>query len=144
MQLLRRPQSHPLGSSRCWSGLSSILCSASELADAGRQASQCVLSQVYVPSHPLVKHWLAVARNRLSPPPVFRSALAELGRLLIYEAIEQEGWLPTVEGQAETPCGTADVTFIDPSRPVMVHFAPIFSLQDAAACKGKTAMGPGG
>ena len=77
-------------------------------------------TQVYVPSHPLVKHWLAVARNRLSPPPVFRSALAELGRLLIYEAVEQEGWLPTVDGQAETPCGVADVTFIDPSRPVMV------------------------
>ena len=77
-------------------------------------------TQVYVPSHPLVKHWLAVARNKLSPPPVFRSALAELGRLLIYEAIEQEGWLPTVEGQAETPCGIADVTFIDPSRPVKV------------------------
>ena len=73
-----------------------------------------------MPSHPLIKHWLAVARNRLSPPPVFRSALAELGRLLIYEAIEQEEWLPTLEGQAETPCGVADVSFVDVSRPVKV------------------------
>ena len=53
--------------------------------------------QVFVPSHPLVKHWLAVARNRLSPPPIFRSALAELGRVLIYEAAHD--WLPTIDGQ---------------------------------------------
>ena len=50
-----------------------------------------------MPSHPLVKHWLAVARNRLSPPPIFRSALAELGRVLIYEAAHD--WLPTIDGQ---------------------------------------------
>ena len=76
------------------------------------------LPQVYVPSHPLVKHWLAVARNKLSPPPVFRGAIAELGRLLIYEASAEEGWLPVLEGQAETPCGIADVAFLDPGRPV--------------------------
>lgn len=74
--------------------------------------------QVYVPSHPLVKHWLAVARNKLSPPGVFRGALAELGRLLIYEASAEEGWLPVLEGQAETPCGIADVAFLDPGRPI--------------------------
>ena len=99
--------------------LQAVLC-----CEPAKQTSLLAVLQVYVPSHPLVKHWLAVARNRLSPPPVFRSALAELGRLLIYEAIEQEGWLPTVDGQAETPCGTADVTFIDPSRPVIVRFSP--------------------
>ena len=71
-----------------------------------------------MPSHPLVKHWLAVARNKLSPPAVFRGALAELGRLLIYEASAEEGWLQVLEGQAETPCGIADVTFLDPGRPV--------------------------
>ena len=78
-----------------------------------------------MPSHPLIKHWLAIARNRLSPPPVFRSALAELGRLLIYEAIEQEGWLHIVQGQAETPCGVADVSFIDASRPVKVAITEV-------------------
>ena len=71
-----------------------------------------------MPSHPLVKHWLAVARNKLSPPAVFRGALAELGRLLIYEASAEEGWLPVLEGQAETPCGIADVAFLDPGRPI--------------------------
>ena len=65
-----------------------------------------------------MKHWLAVARNKLSPPPVFRGAIAELGRLLIYEASAEEGWLPVLEGQAETPCGVADVAFLDPGRPV--------------------------
>lgn len=75
-------------------------------------------SQIYVPSHPLSKHWLAVARNKLSPPPVFRSALAELGRILLYEAID--GWLPTVEGRVETPTGVADCTFVDPGEPVVV------------------------
>lgn len=58
--------------------------------------------QVFVPSHPLVKHWLAVARNRLSPPPIFRSALAELGRVLIYEAAHD--WLPTIDGQVRGCC----------------------------------------
>ena len=41
---------------------------------------------VFVPPHPLLKHWLAVARSAGTPPQLFRSALAELGRLLIYEA----------------------------------------------------------
>lgn len=74
--------------------------------------------QVYRPSHPLVGHWLAIARNKDSPPPVFRSALAELGRILIYEATSD--WLPTLSGQVETPCGTADVTFVDPTQPIKV------------------------
>lgn len=29
-------------------------------------------AQVYVPPHPLVKHWVAVARNASTPPQVFR------------------------------------------------------------------------
>jgi len=40
---------------------------------------------VFVPPHPLLKHWLAVARSAATPPQLFRSALAELGRLLVYE-----------------------------------------------------------
>uniref|UniRef100_A0A1D2A0D3 uracil phosphoribosyltransferase n=1 Tax=Auxenochlorella protothecoides TaxID=3075 RepID=A0A1D2A0D3_AUXPR len=74
--------------------------------------------QVFVPPHPLVSHWVAVARNAASPPPMFRAALAELGRLLIYEATRD--WLPTLEGSVATPCGTAEVTFIDPGQPVKV------------------------
>jgi len=73
---------------------------------------------VYVPPHPLVKHWVAVARNKDTPSPIFRSALAELGRILVYEAARD--WLPTVQGQVETPLALADVEVVDTSRPVKV------------------------
>ena len=55
-----------------------------------------------MPTHPLVAHWLAVCRNKASPPPIFRSAVAELGRVLLYEIAQ--GWLPTVEGQVGILC----------------------------------------
>ncbi|KAH7276460.1 hypothetical protein KP509_39G008100 [Ceratopteris richardii] len=76
------------------------------------------LTLVYIPPHPLVKHWLSVLRNELSPTPIFRSALAELGRFLIYEAARD--WLLTVKGEVQTPCGIAGVEFIDPREPVRV------------------------
>lgn len=73
---------------------------------------------VFVPPHPLIKHWLAIARNEATPPQVFRSALSELGRLLIYEAVRD--WLPTLQGQIQTPLGIADVEVVDPSQPIKV------------------------
>lgn len=74
--------------------------------------------QVHVPPHPLIKHWLAVARSKDNPPAVFRSAIAELGRILIYEAIRD--WVKTVDIPVETPLGKADATIIDPASPVKV------------------------
>jgi uracil phosphoribosyltransferase len=69
------------------------------------------LLQVYVPPHPLVKHWLAVCRNHQTPPPIFKSAITELSKILLYECVR--------EAQVETPMGKmADVEFIDPSYPV--------------------------
>ncbi|RZC19423.1 Uracil phosphoribosyltransferase isoform C [Glycine soja] len=47
---------------------------------------------VYVPPHPLIKHWVSVLRNEQTPCPIFRNAMAELGRLLMYEA--SRDWLP--------------------------------------------------
>lgn len=79
---------------------------------------------MYVPPHPLVKHWLAVARNVSTPTPIFRSAIAELGRILIYEAVRE--FLPTVDGMVETPMGPADVTCIDPMRPVKVSVQLVY------------------
>ena len=73
-----------------------------------------------MPPHPLVKHWLAVARNKLSPPPIFRAALAELGRILIYEAARD--WLPTLDAEVESPVGLADATYVNPMKPVKVDF----------------------
>uniref|UniRef100_I1J6X5 uracil phosphoribosyltransferase n=1 Tax=Glycine max TaxID=3847 RepID=I1J6X5_SOYBN len=46
---------------------------------------------VYVPPHPLIKHWVSVLRNEQTPCPIFRNAMAELGRLLMYEA--SRDWL---------------------------------------------------
>ncbi|GAB4813806.1 hypothetical protein N2152v2_000852 [Parachlorella kessleri] len=73
---------------------------------------------VYVPPHPLIKHWVAVLRNKLTPDVLFRSACAELGRLLIYEAARD--WLPVLETEVETPLGKSEVTIVDTSRPVKV------------------------
>lgn len=71
-----------------------------------------------MPPHPLVKHWLAIARNAATPPALFRSAVAELGRILIYEAVRE--FLPTVEGTVDSPVAQADVEFVDPTRPIKV------------------------
>ncbi|XP_027335547.1 uracil phosphoribosyltransferase isoform X2 [Abrus precatorius] len=73
---------------------------------------------VYVPPHPLIKHWVSVLRNEQTPCPIFRNAMAELGRLLIYEA--SRDWLPTVSGEIQSPMGVASVEFIDPREPVAI------------------------
>lgn len=73
--------------------------------------------QVYVPPHPLVKHWLAIMRNAATPSPMFHGAAAELGRILIYEAVRD--FLPTVDLTVPTPLGVeADATVVDPGRPI--------------------------
>lgn len=73
---------------------------------------------VFVPPHPLIKHWVSVLRNELSPCPIFKNAMAELGRLLIYEA--SRDWLPTVSGEIQSPLGVASVEFVDPREPVTI------------------------
>jgi len=74
--------------------------------------------RVYVPPHPLIKHWLAVARDAATPSVLFRSAMTELGRWLTYEAIRE--WLPTVETIVQTPLAECPATFIDPEAPLVV------------------------
>ncbi|VVB05594.1 unnamed protein product [Arabis nemorensis] len=73
---------------------------------------------VFVPPHPLIKHWISVLRNDQTPCPIFRNAIAELGRLLMYEA--SRDWLPTVVGEIMSPLGAATVEFIDPREPIAV------------------------
>ncbi|EXB36718.1 Uracil phosphoribosyltransferase [Morus notabilis] len=73
---------------------------------------------VFVPPHPLIKHWVSVLRNEQTPCPIFRNAMAELGRILVYEA--SRDWLPTVVGEIQTPMDVASVEFIDPREPVAV------------------------
>jgi uracil phosphoribosyltransferase len=74
--------------------------------------------RVYVPPHPLIKHWLAVARDAGTPSVLFRSAMTELGRWLTYEAARE--WLPTIEATVQTPLSTCDATLINPEVPVAV------------------------
>ncbi|WOH11069.1 hypothetical protein DCAR_0830548 [Daucus carota subsp. sativus] len=73
---------------------------------------------VIVPAHPLIKHWVSVLRNEQTPCPAFRNAMAELGRLLIYEATRE--WLPMISGEIQTPMGIASVEFVDPREPIAI------------------------
>jgi len=74
--------------------------------------------RIYVPQHPLIKHWLGVARSATTPTPLFRSAMTELGRWLTYEAARE--WLPTMEITIETPLAECPATFVNPEIPVVV------------------------
>ena len=74
--------------------------------------------RVYIPPHPLIKHWLAVARDVNTPSVLFRSAIIELGRWLAYEAARE--WLPTRDMLVQTPLEICDATFIDAEVPVAV------------------------
>ena len=74
--------------------------------------------RIYVPPHPLIKHWLGVARSNTTPSPIFRSAMTELGRWLAYEAVRD--WLPTIDMDIETPLQTCPATFVDPEAPIAI------------------------
>ena len=74
--------------------------------------------RIYVPPHPLIKHWLGVARDGGTPPALFRTAMTELGRWLTYEAARD--WLPTVDTTVETPLTECPATFVNPEAPLVV------------------------
>ncbi|MER3434664.1 MAG: uracil phosphoribosyltransferase [Leptolyngbya sp. ERB_1_1] len=74
--------------------------------------------RVYVPPHPLIKHWLGVARDASTPPSLFRSAITELGRWLTYEAVRE--WLPTIDMTIDTPLAPCPATFVNPEIPMVV------------------------
>jgi uracil phosphoribosyltransferase len=74
--------------------------------------------RVFVPPHPLIQHWLGVARDAGTPSVLFRTAMTELGRWLTYEAIRE--WLPTLETQIQTPLAPCPATFTNPEIPVVV------------------------
>ena len=74
--------------------------------------------RVYVPPHPLIKHWLGVARDAATPSVLFRSAMTELGRWLTYEAVRD--WLPTEEIMIQTPLAACPASVINPEIPIAV------------------------
>jgi uracil phosphoribosyltransferase len=49
--------------------------------------------RVYVPPHPIIRHWLTIAREKHTPVPLFRTAMIEMGKCLTYEAVRE--LLPT-------------------------------------------------
>lgn len=74
--------------------------------------------RVYVPPHPLIKHWLGVARDAGTPAVLFKSAMTELGRWLTYEAVRD--WLPTLHLMVETPLAPCPATMINPELKIAV------------------------
>jgi uracil phosphoribosyltransferase len=74
--------------------------------------------RVYVPEHPLIKHWLGVARDAMTPPVLFKTAMTELGRWLTYEATRY--WFPTFDTTVQTPLGTTTATLINPEVAIAV------------------------
>ena len=72
--------------------------------------------RVYVPEHPLIKHWLSVARDVNTPSVLFKSAMSELGRWLAYEATRN--WLPTMDMTVQTPITQCPGTFVNPQAPI--------------------------
>jgi uracil phosphoribosyltransferase len=74
--------------------------------------------RIHVPPHPLVQHWLAMARDKNTPGVLFRTAMTELGRWLTYEAMRD--WLPVIQTTVETPLGPAAATIVNPETPMAV------------------------
>lgn len=74
--------------------------------------------RVYVPPHPLIKHWLGIARDAVTPSVLFKTAMTELGRWLTYEAVRD--WLPTEDMMVQTPLAPCPATMINPQVPIAV------------------------
>lgn len=74
--------------------------------------------RVYVPDHPLIKHWLAIARDENTPSVLFKTAMTELGRWLTYEAARH--WLPTIDMTIKTPLAQCPATLVNPTVPIAV------------------------
>jgi len=54
----------------------------------------------------------------MTPCAVFKSGVAELGRLLIYETVRE--WLLTIKQQVESPFAFIDKVVLDSCEPVKV------------------------
>ncbi len=74
--------------------------------------------RVYVPDHPLIKHWLGVARDVNTPGVLFKTAMTELGRWLTYEATRY--WFPTLETTVQSPLAPCAATLINPEIPIAI------------------------
>ncbi len=62
------------------------------------------MANVHVLDHPLIRHKLAILRNKNTSVKEFRELISEISGLMCYEATRS---LPTVEVEVETPVATA-------------------------------------
>ncbi|BAC88004.1 uracil phosphoribosyltransferase [Gloeobacter violaceus] len=75
--------------------------------------------KIHVPPHPFVTNLLAVCRSEATPTPVFRAAVADLGRWLTYECVRD--WLPVLEVGVKTPLDVITAArIVDSSVPVAI------------------------
>jgi uracil phosphoribosyltransferase len=81
-------------------------------------AAMAMSLRVVVPPHPLIAHWLTVARDVHTPSPLFATAMTELGRWLTYEAVRD--WLPQQTVRVTTPLAETEGTVIDGTVPLLV------------------------
>jgi uracil phosphoribosyltransferase len=80
-------------------------------------AGMAMSLRVVVPPHPLIAHWLTVLRDGSTPPPLFSTAMLELGRWLTYEALRD--WLPQRAVTVQTPLATSEGQVVDATIPVL-------------------------
>jgi uracil phosphoribosyltransferase len=73
--------------------------------------------RVVVPPHPLIGHWLTLLRDQQTPPALFTTGMAELGRWLTYEALRD--WLPQRRVMVETPLASSEGTVVDGAVPML-------------------------
>lgn len=74
--------------------------------------------RVYVPDHPLIKHWLGIVRDKNTPTVLFKTAMTELGRWLTYEGSRY--WFSTLDTTVQTPLAETSATFINPEIPIAI------------------------
>ncbi len=73
--------------------------------------------KVIVPPHPLIAHWLTILRNHSTPPPLYATALEELGRWITYESLRE--WLPFRKEEIWTLHGKTEGAVIEANVPLI-------------------------
>ena len=73
--------------------------------------------RVVVPPHPLIGHWLTLLRDAETPPALFATAMAELGRWLTYEAMRD--WIPYQRVPVRTPLASTEGTVVGGAVPML-------------------------
>jgi len=74
--------------------------------------------KVIVPTHPLIKHWLSILREKNTPNILYSTGYEQLGKWLTYEALRN--WLPYKKEIVSTNNGDTDGFFINNDYPIKI------------------------